>query len=298
MHEIFQSLEELPSAVLPYLLVAGALAILIAIGGVLWRMSIWLKGRDEAGGALYPLGAAQIFWLSLTRFFAPDCFFARRVFANSRLRGIMVTAIVWSTVLLALGVGVSALTFVSSVELDETLDKFLALAMDLAGGVLAIGLLVALGRRFLFRPKRYIPLAGDAAIMVFFFVTVLSGLVLESTHMAEQIARSRGPMALAALPPRAASLLLHSPEGTEWYWQPFGWFIARTGLALGMDGEAFERGHLAVYLFHAASAFLLIAYLPFSKLFHLFAAQITTFARSQRPARAAYPLKPRPSGRD
>src|SRR5574341_1615373 len=288
MHEVFQSLAELPPAVLPYLLAAGALAILIAAGGILQRMSLWLRGRDDPTGALFPLGAARIVWLSLTRFFAPDCFFARRVFATSRLRGIMVTAIVWSTVLLALGVGVSAVTFVSSIELDEMLDRGLALAMDLAGGVLAIGLLVALGRRFLFRPKRYIPLAGDAVIMSCFFVTILSGLMLESTHVAEQLARSRGPMALAALPPY--SPLPHDPEGTEWYWQPFGWLIAQLGLALGMDAETFERGRLAVYLFHAASAFVLIAYLPFSKLFHLFAAQITTFARSQRPARAAYQI--------
>src|SRR5574341_619575 len=96
MHEIFQSLRELPPAVLPYLLAAGALAILFAMGGVLQRVSIWMRGHDEPAGALYPLGPARLLWLSLTRFFAPDCFFARRVFANSRLRGIMVTAIVWS----------------------------------------------------------------------------------------------------------------------------------------------------------------------------------------------------------
>ncbi len=296
MHEVFQSLRELPSEVLPFLYAAGALAILIAVAGVLQRVSVWLKGHDEPGGALYPLGAARIFWLSLTRFFAPDCFFARRVWANSRLRGIMVSAIIWSVVALAFGVGVSALTFVSGIELGETLDRFIGLAMDLAGGILLAGLLAALARRFLFRPARYIPLAGDAAIMIFFFVTALSGLVLESTHVAENIARSWEPIALAALPPY--SPLLHGPEGLEWYWQPFGSLIAWLGLTFGLDAEAFENARLAAYLFHAASAFLLIAYLPFSKLFHLFAAQITTFARNQRPARAAYPLKPHLSGRD
>ncbi len=294
MHEVFQSLSELPSEVRPWLYAAGGLAFLIFLGSALNRMSLWLKGREEPHGALYPLGPARLLWLSLTRFFAPDCFFARRVFANSRLRGIMVSAIIWSAVALAFGVGVSTLTFVSGIELGETLDQFIGLAMDLAGGILLAGLLAALARRFFFRPARYIPLAGDAAIMIFFFVTVLSGLVLESTHMAEQIARSRGPMALAALPPRAASPLLHTPGETEWYWQPIGFLIVRIGLALGFDAEAFEGGHLALYVFHAASAFLLIAYLPFSKLFHLFASQITTYARSQQPQRAALPLKPRP----
>ena len=291
MHEVFQSLSELPSEVRPWLYAAGGLAFLISLGSAFNRMSLWLKGREEPHGALYPLGPARLLWLSLTRFFAPDCFFARRVFANSRLRGIMVSAIIWSAVALAFGVGVSTLTFVSGIELGETLDRFIGLAMDLAGGILLAGLLAALARRFLFRPARYIPLAGDAAIMIFFFVTVLSGLVLESTHVAEQIARSREPMALAALPPY--SPLLHAPEETEWYWQPFGSLIAWLGLASGLDAEAFENARVAVYLFHAASAFLLIAYLPFSKLFHLFASQITTYARSQQPRRAALPLKPR-----
>ncbi len=292
MHEVFQSLSELPSEVRPWLYAAGGLAFLIFLGGVLNRVSLWLKGREEMGGALYPLSPRKILWLSLTRFFAPDCFFARRVWATSRLRGIMVSAIIWSVVALAFGVGVSALTFVSGIELGETLDRSIGLAMDLGGGILLAGLLAALARRFLFRPARYIPLAGDAAIMIVFFVTVLSGLVLESTHLAEQIARSQEPMALAALPPY--SPLPHTPGETEWYWQPFGFLIVRIGSALGFDAEVFEGGHLTLYLFHAASAFLLIAYLPFSKLFHLFASQITTYARSQQPRRAALPLKPRP----
>jgi len=293
MHEIFQSLAELPSEVRPWLYTAGTLAILIFIGGVFNRASIWLKGRDEPGNALYPLTPARLVWLSLTRFFAPDCFFARRVFVNSRLRGIMVSAIIWSVVALAFGVGFSALTFVSGLEVDEMFDQVLGLVMDLAGGILLIGLLAALARRFFFRPARYIPLAGDAAIMLLFFVTVLSGLILESTHVAERIAYTPGPIALAALPSYLPPL--HGTAEMGWYWQPFGALIAWAGLALGLDVETFEAAHVTVYLFHAVSAFLLIAYLPLSKLFHVFAAQITTYARAQQPQRATWPLKPRSS---
>jgi nitrate reductase gamma subunit len=291
MHEIFQSLAELPSEVRPWLYAAGTLAILIFLGGVFNRASIWLNGRDEPGNALYPLTAPRLLWLSLMRFFAPDCFFVRRVFANSRLRGIMISAIIWSAVALAFGVGFSALTFVSGLEVDEMLDQVLGLVMDLAGGILLIGLLASLARRFFFRPARYIPLAGDAAIVLLFFVTVLSGLVLESTHVAERIAYTQGPIALAALP--SYSPPLHGATEMGWYWQPFGALIAWAGLALGLDVETFEAAHVAVYLFHAISAFLLIAYLPLSKLFHLFASQITTYARAQEPRRAAWPLKPR-----
>lgn len=287
MNDLFQSLAEIPDEVLPFLFAGAGLAILIFIAGVLQRMSIWQKGRDES----YPLGPARVLWLSFTRFFAPDCIFARRVFANSRTRGIMLSAIVWSVVLLAFGVGVSAVTFLTKIELDVTIDGILGLAMDLAGGVLLLGLAFALARRFIFRPTRYIALRGDAAVMLLFFLVVLTGLVLESTHVAESMVPGETQNALAMLPPILPPQ--HGGEGMEWYWQPFGFLIARLVLALGVDAKAFGEAHLAIYLSHAAAAFLLIAYLPFSKLFHMFAAQITSDARHQRPARGSYPLRSR-----
>lgn len=290
MHELFQSLNELPPNILPFLVAGGAFALLIFLGGALLRAQLWLQGREDASGPLYPLTAGRILWFSITRFFAPDCFFARRVFANSRVRGIMVSAIVWSFVLLLFGVAVSAITFVTDFELEGPLANWLTLVMDLAGGFLRIGLTMALARRFIFRPARYIPSTGDTVIILVFFITVLSGLVLESTHLAEQIARGSQNNPLAMLPPYLPTL--HQAE-PEWYWQPFGALIARIGLTLGFDADAIEETRLPLYLAHAAFAFLLIAYLPFSKLFHLFAAQITTYARSQQPRRAAYPLAPR-----
>lgn len=287
MDGLLQSFAELPDGALPFLYAGAALALSIFALGVLNRASVWLRGQDEAS----PLSVGRIVWLSLTRFFAPDCLFARRVFANSRARGIMLSAIVWSVILLAFGVAISTVTFVTNVEVDATISAVIGLTMDLAGGVLLFGLAFALARRFIFRPARYIPLRGDAAVMLLFFLVVLSGLVLESTHAAGGVAISASRNALAMLPPVLPPQ--QGGAGTEWYWQPFGSLIARLVLALGVDADAFVNAHLAVYLIHAASAFSLIAYMPFSKLFHMFAAQITTYARSQRPARASYPLKTR-----
>jgi nitrate reductase gamma subunit len=287
MNGLFQSLAGLPSDVEPFFYMAAGLAMLIFVVGVLQRMSLWQKGRDES----YPLSPVRVFWLSFTRFFAPDCFFARRVFANSRSRGIMLSAIVWSVMLLAVGVATSAVTFVTNSRLGVTIDGLLGLAMDLAGGVLLLGLAFALARRFIFRPARYIPLRGDAVIMLLFLAVVLSGLVLEASHLAVRIGAEMASNQLAMLPPVLPPV--HGTGGWAWYWQPFGSLIARIALALGVDPGAFEDAHLTTYLFHAASAFLLIAYLPFSKLFHAFAAQITTTARSRRPARGSYPLRSR-----
>jgi len=58
-----------------------------------------------------------------------------------------------------------------------------------------------------------------------------------------------------------------------------------------------ERLYLAIYLAHAGFGFGLVAYLPFSKLFHLAASQITTFAAGKAAARGSksnfVPRKPR-----
>jgi nitrate reductase gamma subunit len=287
MNGLFQSLAAQPDDTLSLLYAGAALAILIFALGMIHRAGVWLRGRDEA----YPLSLGRIVWLSLTRFFAPDCLFARRVFANSRTRGIMLSAIVWSVVLLACGVGVSAVTFIANIELGVTIDGLLGLAMDQAGGVLLLGLGLALARRFVFRPIRYIPLRGDAAIMLLFFAVVLSGLVVEASHIADRIAADMVSDRMAMLPPVLPPM--HGTSGWGWYWQPVGFLIARLGLALGISGATFDDAQLPLYLFHAASAFLLIAYLPFSKLFHVFAAQITTYARSQRPRHGSYPLESR-----
>lgn len=287
MDGLFQSFAEIPGGVLPFVYAGAALACLIFAVGVSSRASVWTRGRNDS----YPLNGWQILWQSLTRFFAPDCLFARRVFANSRARGLMLSAIVWSIILLAFGVAVSAFTFLTNTELDTAIDALLGLAMDLAGGMLLLGLAFALTRRFLIRPARYIQSKGDVAVMLLFFLVVLSGLILESTHVAEATAFRSSRNAIAMLPPLLPPQ--HGEGAMEWYWQPFGSLIARLVLALGIDADTFANSHLALYLVHASSAFLLIAYLPFSKLFHMFAAPITTYARSRRPSRGSYPLRPR-----
>jgi len=42
------------------------------------------------------------------------------------------------------------------------------------------------------------------------------------------------------------------------------------------------RAYVWAYVLHGVGGFALIGYLPFSKMFHMLAAQITTFAARQR----------------
>jgi len=254
MHQLFQTLSVVPENWRPLFYGAGIAAILLALFATVQRMSLWSRGKDQAN-VLEGKGTGGLLWLSVTRFFSRDCLFAVRVFNRSRVRGFMLLFIVWSVLLLVLGVLLSAVQAIFGATLVKgQASLYLSLVMDIAGGVLLVGLLIALARRYIFRPEHWVSIASDAVVMNLFTAVVLMGFILEGMRM-------------AALPWAAAK------------WTPVGYAVGHLLAAIpGVEATSLITAYPAAYVFHAALAFLLIAYFPFSKLFHLFAAQITLFA--------------------
>ncbi|NOZ06081.1 MAG: respiratory nitrate reductase subunit gamma [Chloroflexi bacterium] len=254
MHQLFQTLSVVPENWRLLFYGAGIVAILLALFTTIQRISLWSRGKDQAN-VLEGKGTASLLWLSVTRLFSADCLLAGRVFNRSRLRGFMLLFIVWSVLLLLFGVLLSAIQSVLGVTLVKgQASLYLSLVMDIAGGLLLVGLLIALARRYLFRPEHWISIASDAVVMNLFAGVVLMGFILEG-------------MRLAALPWAAAK------------WTPVGYATGHLLAAIpGVEATSLITAYPAAYVLHAALAFLLIAYFPFSKLFHLFAAQITLFA--------------------
>lgn len=262
MQTLFQSLAVLPTAWrVPFLL--AALALGLFAGGATWsRLRLWGLARPSPYGPLGQASFGRMLWLSARQFFSADCLLARRVAARSRWRALMVMAFVWSSLALAGGVLVSLLGFALNQPLPAVVERWAAPVLDVAGLALLAGLLAALLRRYLFPPARWIWVSADGALLVLFILPVLTGFLLEGTRLA----------------------------GTGW--QAAGrWPVgAALGLALAwlpLSTAAWQRVYLGLYLAHAGSALLLLAYLPFSKLFHIFASQVTTFAARQRVARLA-----------
>lgn len=254
MHQLFQTLSVVPESWRVPFYGAGLITILFAGLATANRFALWARGKDQAN-VLEGKGAVSLLWLSLTRLFSSDCLFAVRVFVRSRLRGFMLLFIVWSVLLLAAGVLLSAIqaAFGFTVASGRS-GLYLSLLMDVAGGFLLAGLLVALARRYLFRPERWMSIMADAVVMNLFTAVVLMGFILEG-------------MRLAALPWAVAK------------WTPVGYAIGHLLARIpGVDAVSLISAYPAAYLVHALLAFLLLAYFPFSKLFHLFAAQVTLFA--------------------
>jgi len=203
----------------------------------------------------------RLLWLSVTKLFSPDCLLARRVFARSRWRGWMVVAFVWGSLALVLAVLLSAAFFVAQRAVPAVMDFWASPVLDVAGLVLLLGLLAALVRRYLLPPERWISVSGDGVMLAILALSVASGLLLEGLRLA----------------------------GTGWQ-AGLRWPVG-TAVAQGLDWtqwprQVWDRLYPAMYLIHAGSGIGLVAYLPFSKLIHVFASQITTFAAGRASSQA------------
>src|SRR3972149_6461458 len=260
MQSLFQSLGVTPPLLRVPLIIVGGIALAFAVGGTWSRIRLWGSGRRERIDRLGPLGMGRLLWLSLTKFFSADCLFARRVFARSRWRGWMVVAFVWASLALGIAVLLSAAYFLAKRAMPALLDSWASPVLYIAGLVLLLGLLAALVRRYLLPPERWVSVSGDGFLLTLFTVSVASGLLLEGLRLV-----GSGWQAGLRWPVGAA--LAQGLDWTQW------------------PSQIWDRLYPAMYLIHAGSGFGLVAYLPFSKLVHVFASQITTFAAGRASSR-------------
>lgn len=235
-----------------------ALATLIFILGTWSRVSLWAKGREE-NDLLRGLGALGLLKLSVVKFFSPDCIFARRLVAMSRFRGIMLIFIVWSFMVLFAGTVLVAMEYYLKLNFFLRGSSYLtfSLLLDIAGALLLVGVAAALVRRHT-TPDKKITTFEDTAWLIFILAILVSGFAVEGLRLA------------IFLPPNMD-------------WSAVGALFSKMFLAtLGNDPALLGKAHLAAWLVHGLAAQAFIAYLPFSKMFHLFAAQIITAVAEKR----------------
>jgi hypothetical protein len=117
---------------------------------------------------------------------------------------------------------------------------------ELAGAMMLVGLTIAAVRRFILRPKIVRTGLPDAASILFLLAVVLGGFILEGMGIAGGIPGHTQDIEYSFLG-YAISLVLPASSG-DWY-----------------D---------AAWLVHGVMSALLIAYIPFSKLFHMIATPV------------------------
>ncbi|NIM92694.1 MAG: 4Fe-4S dicluster domain-containing protein [Anaerolineales bacterium] len=239
--------------------ILALLTFLVFTYGILRRVWRWRKGvserrTDQIGkrfGSLIVHGLGQLRTL-------------RDVYP-----GIMHLTIFWGIVALLIG------TALATVDWDVThlfFDfQFLTgafyvgyeIVLDIFGVFLIIGLVMAIYRRYFVRPERLqgFPeknlVRDDAYTLIVLSLIAISGYLVEGLRIA-----------------------VTQPEWARW--SPVGNALASVFVATGDPTN--QTLHVVLWISHIVISFSILASLPFTKLFHVFAAPINIFFRSLEPA--------------
>jgi len=252
--------------------VLGLLTILVFAYGVFRRVKRWRMGQPER--RLDRIG--ERLWSVLV-----DAFGQVRTVRDA-YAGIMHLTIFWGMVALFIGTALATLDwdvthlFFGFQFLINGAYILYELILDIFGVLLLIGLGMAVYRRYFIRPSRLQPATAwqntltqnfdrdDAYALVMLTLITLSGYFVEGLRIA-----------------------VSKPEWASW--SPVGNALASLFIATGDPTN--RTLHLTLWTIHILVAFVLIASIPFTKLFHILAAPLNIFFRSMQPAGTLIPAR-------
>lgn len=181
----------------------------------------------------------------------------RAIVKRDHLAGVMHFTIMWGIIVLFVG------TVLLSIH--DRIVPFLFgvtylvydLVLDFFAAILIFGVLLALYRRYVIRPRKLGSVYDDRFILSTLLIIGVTGLLIEGLRLA-----------------------ITKPEW-EYLWAPLG--FAFGSAFFGMPETLVKQIHFGIWWVHVLVTFSLIAYLPFSKLFHVFASTANVVFRSQLP---------------
>ncbi|MEM0342984.1 MAG: respiratory nitrate reductase subunit gamma [Thermoplasmata archaeon] len=245
-------------AYLAMFLVSVAICVAVFLIGTLFNALLWMRGKGLVGtpeGRLLRVLGLSIRVMLTRRFWSTRGRFVKEAIYLSRLKERSATR--WLMHLLILG-GFAAMFLLDLVVtfsldflrygpmIDESGWAKLWLrdfGFDLTGAMILLGLMIAAVRRFIVRPKIVRTELPDAASILFLLAIVLGGFLLEALGIAGSIS---------------------GHEINQQY--------SFLGYALSMAmPSSWGAYYDQVWLVHGVMSALFIAYIPFSKLFHMFA---------------------------
>ena len=233
-----------------WLYLPAAVATAVFLYGMWARLRLVRLG---AGGALASAG-----WGRRTRALLMDGLLQRR-FWTDLYAGLMHLLILWGMLVLAFG------TLMVLMKADLGLPVYqgdfylwLSLVVDALGLAAVIGVVMAVVRRYLLRPRRLDNRPDDLLILGGLLVVLVVGFVLEGLRMAAV------------------------PDSWE-AWSPVG--LAISGLFSGMSLDAMETTYQVLWWFHLLTACALIAIVPFTKLLHIATAPANQMSAADRTAK-------------
>ena len=239
--------------------------------GTLFNVLLWMSGKGLVGtpeGRLLRLLPRTLRFIFSRRFWRILAVFLKDAFYLSKLKGRSFTR--WSMHLLILG-GFAAM-FILDLLVTFSLDflKYQPMIEDggwaklwirdfgfeIVGLMMLAGLTIAMVRRFILKPKIVRTELPDATSILFLLAVVLGGFILEGIGIAGRIPGHQVDQVYSFVGYAFAQLM---PDSAGQYYNQ-------------------------AWLVHGVMSALLIAYIPFSKLFHMIATPIAIEADKMLPS--------------
>lgn len=245
--------------------VMATATVVIFIVGLFYNAMIWMEGEITDGGR--DLTRSRKLLISTGRFakailsrdfgkhlkvFVVDSLILRKLWGISKMRWFMHAMILFGFI------GMLVLDLIATAALEIFhIDAFIDpngwgklwirdFGFELFGLMVLIGLVGATARRFVFRPKQLKTGQEDFLAILLLLIVIVGGFVQEGIGMASD------------LPSHA------SPDAYSFVGALFASFLP------AVSSAAYSQ----LWFIHAVASLALIAYIPFSKLFHLFAAPL------------------------
>ncbi|KKM09754.1 iron-sulfur-binding reductase [Clostridiales bacterium PH28_bin88] len=178
--------------------------------------------------------------------------------------GLMHFFIFWGFLVLFIGTLIVMLEADLGIKtLRGTFYLWYSLALDIAGLLAIVGIVMAWFRRYVLKPERLDSAADDAYALLLIFAILLTGFILEGLRMN------------ATADPWAA-------------WSPVG--LAFAGVLGGMSVSVQEGLHRVLWWVHLLLAFGFIAYIPYSKLIHIVLMPANQYLREFSPKGTIKPI--------
>lgn len=233
-----------------------AVVVVIFAWGVYQRVRAYRRGRAERENRLDDLWARTMDTLRIG--------LAQQKVLERKIGGLMHVAIYSAFIALFIVTCLVAIEFDLGVRILDG-DFYIAFKLfaETFGLVLLAGILVALARRYLFRPQGLTRDGDDLLQLLLLFAIGVTGFLVEAVR-------------LAATHPAAATASYAAN--------------AIAPLFTGAETGDLLFAHRALWWTHLLLAFGFLASIPMSKMFHLAAGPVNIFLRTSRPKGALQPI--------
>jgi Fe-S oxidoreductase/nitrate reductase gamma subunit len=223
--------------------VLAALATLIFLFGLFFHVSIWLAGlkRDK-----FNFSATGIIYLFR------DGLLGKKIFKGDFITGLMHLFIMWGFIGLFIGTVLLTIDHWIFPYLSGNIYLVYSFCLEILGLMLIVGLFIALIRRYILKVPRLTNDSQDLWILILLLAIALSGFLVEGIRLAAERPDWEGVSFIGLA---LSSLLTSKDQATAVY--PFMWWL------------------------HSLLSLGLIAYFPFSKLFHSLAAPFNIYLAPQ-----------------